>query len=109
MGMNSQNMQKMMKQLRTMQEDMARIQEELKNEKVQVESGGVVKATFNGHGEILAIAIAPEAVDPQDVEMLQDLILTAVREGQAKAQRLAQERMGQIAGNMNIPGMPGLF
>ncbi len=109
MGMNPQNMQKMMKQLQKMQEDMVRIQDDLKNEKVEAESGGVVKAVFNGHGEIQAIHIAPEAVDPNDVEMLQDLILAAVREGQSKAQQLAQDRMGRVTGGMNIPGMPGLF
>jgi len=106
---NPQNMQKMMKQVQQMQEDMVRVQEELKTETVEVQSGGVVKAVFNGHGEIQAITILPEAVDPNDVEMLQDLILAAVREGQAKAQQLAQERMGAATGNMNIPGMPGLF
>ena len=109
MGMNPQNMQKMMKQVQKMQEDMVRVQEELKQETVTVASGGVVKAVFNGHGEMQSIEIAPEAVDPNDVEMLQDLILTVVREGQAKAQELAQERMGQVTGNMRIPGMPGLF
>ncbi|MCL5115540.1 MAG: YbaB/EbfC family nucleoid-associated protein [Firmicutes bacterium] len=102
-------MQKMMKQVQKMQEDMVKVQEELKHETVEVESGGVVTAVFNGHGEMQSIVIQPEAVDPNDVEMLQDLILTAVREGQAKAQKLAQDRMGQVTGNMRIPGMPGLF
>lgn len=109
MGMNPQNMQKMMKQVQKMQDDMMRVQEELKSERVVAESGGVVKATFNGHGEMQAIAIAPEAIDPNDVEMLQDLILAAVREGQAKAQALAADRLGQVTGGMNIPGMPGLL
>ncbi len=109
MSFNPQNMQKMMKQVQKMQEDMVKVQEELKHETVEVESGGVVTAVFNGHGEMQSIVIQPEAVDPNDVEMLQDLILTAVREGQAKAQKLAQDRMGQVTGNMRIPGMPGLF
>jgi len=108
-GMTPQNMQKMMQQVQKMQEDMMRAQEELRNETVVAEAGGVVRATFNGHGEIQAIAIAAEAVDPHDVEMLQDLVLAAVREGQAKAQELAQERLGRITGGMNIPGMPGIF
>lgn len=107
MGMNPQNMQKMMKQVQKMQDDMMRVQEELRHETVEVETGGVVKAVFNGHGDIESITIAPEAVDPNDVEMLQDLILTAVREGQAKAQAMAQERLGRVTGNMNVP--PGLF
>lgn len=109
MSFNQQNMQKMMKQVQKMQEDMARVQDELKTETIEVESGGVVKVVFNGHGEIQSIAIRPEAVDPEDVDMLQDLILTAVREGQTKAQQVAQERMNQVTGNMRIPGMPGLF
>lgn len=107
--MNPQNMQKMMQQMQKMQDDMVRVQEELKQESVESESGGVVKATFNGHGEIQAITIAPEAIDPNDVEMLQDLILTAVREGQAKAQAMAAERLGRVTGNLNLPGMPGVF
>jgi DNA-binding YbaB/EbfC family protein len=107
--MNPQNMQKMMKQVQKMQEDMVRVQEELRHETVQGESGGVVRAVFNGHGEIQSITIAPEAVDPDDVEMLQDLVLAAVREGQAKAQQLAQDRLGRVTGGMNLPGMPGLF
>lgn len=109
MGMNPENMQKMMKQVQKMQEDMMRTQEELGNETVQAESGGVVRVVFNGHGEIQSITIAPEAVDPNDVGMLQDLVLAAVREGQAKAQQLAQDRLGRITGGMNLPGMPGLF
>ncbi|PSR22625.1 MAG: YbaB/EbfC family nucleoid-associated protein [Sulfobacillus acidophilus] len=109
MGMNPQNMQKMMKQVQKMQDDMMRVQEELRDEMVQAESGGVVKVTFNGHGEIQSITIAPEAVDPNDVEMLQDLVLAAVREGQNKAQELAQERLGRVTGNLNLPGMTGIF
>ncbi|PSR32894.1 MAG: YbaB/EbfC family nucleoid-associated protein [Sulfobacillus benefaciens] len=109
MGFNPNNMQKMMKQVQKMQADMARVQEELRTETVEVESGGVVKAVFNGHGDIESITIDPQAVDPSDVEMLQDLILTAVREGQKKAQELASSRLAAVTGNMNIPGMPGLF
>lgn len=109
MGFNPNNMQKMMKQVQKMQVDVARVQEELQFETVEVESGGVVKAVFNGHGDITSITIEKEAVDPSDVEMLQDLILTVVREGQKKAQELASSRIAAVTGNMNIPGMPGLF
>ncbi len=109
MGFNPNNMQKMMKQVQKMQADVARIQEELRTETVEVESGGVIKAVFNGHGDIESITIDPQAVDPSDVEMLQDLILTAVREGRKKAQDLASSRLAAVTGNMNIPGMPGLF
>lgn len=107
MGFNPGNMQKMMKQVQQMQKDMARVQEELKAEIVEAEAGGVVKVTFNGHGQILGLVIDPVAVDPNDVEMLQDLVLAAVQEGQKKAEELAQSRMGAVTGRM--PGMPGLF
>ncbi|MDA8193201.1 MAG: YbaB/EbfC family nucleoid-associated protein [Thermaerobacter sp.] len=109
MGLNPGNMQKMMKQMQKMQADMAKAQDELANERLTVETGGVVTAIFNGHGEMQSIQIAPEAVDPEDVGMLEDLILAAVREGQKKSQDLAADRMGQITGRLNIPGMPGLF
>ncbi|MHB1612525.1 MAG: YbaB/EbfC family nucleoid-associated protein [Sulfobacillus sp.] len=109
MGFNPNNMQKMMKQVQKMQEDMARVQEELRTETVEVQSGGVIKAVFNGHGDIESIVIDPQALDPSDIEMLQDLILTAVREGQKKAQELASSRLSAVTGNMNIPGMPGIF
>lgn len=103
------DMQRMMKQVQKMQADVARVQEELKRETVEVESGGVVKATFNGHGEMLSITIAREAVDPNDVEMLQDLILAAVREGQKRVQELASQRLGAVTGQLDMPRMPGLF
>ncbi|MCY0881510.1 MAG: YbaB/EbfC family nucleoid-associated protein [Firmicutes bacterium] len=109
MGFNPGNMQKMMKQVQKMQQDMAKAQEDLKEERVEVETGGVIKAVFDGHGEIVSMTIAPEAVDPSDIEMLQDLIVAAVREGQKKAQELASEKLGAITGNLNMPGMPGLF
>ncbi|MCL4319210.1 MAG: YbaB/EbfC family nucleoid-associated protein [Firmicutes bacterium] len=109
MGFNSNNMQKMMKQVQKMQQDMARVQEELEHESVEVETGGVVKAVFNGHGEIQGITIQPEAVDPNDVDMLQDLILTAVREGHKKAQELASSRLNEVTKGVNLPNMPGLL
>ncbi|OLZ11133.1 YbaB/EbfC family nucleoid-associated protein [Sulfobacillus thermosulfidooxidans] len=109
MGFNANNMQKMMKQVQKMQQDMARVQEELQHEMVEVETGGVVKAVFNGHGEIQSITIQPEAVDPSDVEMLQDLILAAVREGQKKSQELASSRLNDVTKGMNLPNIPGLM
>lgn len=108
MGFNMKDMQKMVKQMQKVQGDMARAQEELKQETVEASSGGgVVRATFNGHGEIQSITIEPEAVDPNDVEMLQDLILGAIREGQQKAEQLAQEKMAAVTGPLNLPGIPG--
>ncbi len=109
MSFNANNMQKMMKQVQKMQADMARVQEELQTETVEVEIGGVIKAVFNGHGEIQGITISPEAVDPTDVEMLQDMILAAVREGHAKSQELASSRLNDVTKGVNIPNIPGLM
>jgi DNA-binding YbaB/EbfC family protein len=109
MSFNPNNMQKMLKQMQKMQADVARVQEELKSATVEVQAGGVIKAVFNGHGEIQSVSVDPAILEAQDVEMLQDLIVAVVREGQAKAQQLAEERLGQVTGQLKIPGMPGLF
>ncbi|NLG80840.1 MAG: YbaB/EbfC family nucleoid-associated protein [Firmicutes bacterium] len=107
MGFNNMNMGKMMKQIQKMQADIMRVQEELKDKTVQgTAGGGVVKVTANGHQEVVAIEISPEAVDPNDVEMLQDLILAAVNEALRKAQELAASEMGKVAGNIGLPGLP---
>ncbi|MGE5588904.1 MAG: YbaB/EbfC family nucleoid-associated protein [Clostridia bacterium] len=107
MSFNNMNMGKMMKQIQKMQADIMRVQEELKGMTVQgTAGGGVVKVTANGHQEIISIEISPEAVDPSDVEMLQDLILAAVNEALRKAQELAASEMGKVAGNMGLPGLP---
>ncbi|MGE5404650.1 MAG: YbaB/EbfC family nucleoid-associated protein [Candidatus Saccharibacteria bacterium] len=101
------NIQKMMKQAKKMQEDMAKLQDELKNKTVDASAGGgVVEVTVNGKQELIAIRIKPEAVDPDDVEMLQDLVLAAVNEGIKKSQDMASEEMGKITGglNLNLPG-----
>lgn len=104
------NMQKMMKQVQKMQTDMARIQEELKSKTVEgTAGGGVVKVVANGHLEVSSVTIAPEAVDPEDVEMLQDLVLAAVNEALRKAQEMAAAEMARVTGGMNIPGLPNLF
>lgn len=105
MGFNPGNMNKMMKQVQKMQREMARVQEELKDLEVEATAGGgMVRVVFNGHGEIRDLTVAKEAVDPDDIEMLQDLILAALKEGQAKAQILAQEKMGAVTGGMSLPG-----
>lgn len=108
MGFNPQNMNKMMKQVQQMQKKMAEAQEELGQETVEAAAGGgMVRVVMTGHGDIVSVEIAREAVDPDDVEMLQDLVLSAVREGQDKARALAEERLGAITGGMGLPG--GLF
>jgi len=100
------NMAKMMKQVQKMQAEMAKMQEELGNRTVEsTAGGGVVKAVANGKLEVLAVEIKPEAVDPEDVEMLQDLILTAVNEALKKAQEMMTSEMGKLTGGLNIPGL----
>jgi DNA-binding YbaB/EbfC family protein len=107
---NNMNMGKMMKQIQKMQADIMRVQEELKSMTVQgTAGGGVVKVTANGHQEVVSIEISPEAVDPNDVEMLQDLILAAVNEALRKAHELAASEMGKVAGSMGLPGLPSMI
>jgi DNA-binding YbaB/EbfC family protein len=98
---------KMMKQVQKLQQDVARLQEELKAERVEATAGGgVVKAVANGHGEMQEITIDPSAVDPNDVPMLQDLILAAVTEAQRTAKQRAETRMRELTGGLPLP--PGL-
>lgn len=102
------NMQKMMKQVQKMQAEMAKAQEELGEETVEATAGGgVVSVVVNGHQEVQSIKIDPSAVDPEDVEMLEDLVLAAVNEGLRKSQEMAAEKMSKITGGINIPGLPG--
>src|SRR5688500_12208610 len=97
------------KQMRKMQDDMMRMQEQLDAERLETSSGGgMVKVTTSGMGEVLEIIIAPEVVDPNDVEMLQDLVVTAVRDALKKAQDHHTEKMGQITGGL-AGKIPGLF
>ncbi|MDR1705360.1 MAG: YbaB/EbfC family nucleoid-associated protein, partial [Clostridiales bacterium] len=98
------NMQQMMKQAQKMQQQIADKQEELEARTLEVTSGGgAVKIVINGKKELQEIIISPEAVDPDDVEMLQDLILTAVNEAVRSAEELVQNEMGKITGGMNLP------
>lgn len=97
------------KQMQKMQDDMMRMQEQLDGERLETSSGGgMVKVTTSGMGEVLEIVIAPEVVDPNDVEMLQDLVVTAVRDALKKAQDHHTEKMGQITGGL-AGKIPGLF
>jgi hypothetical protein len=100
------NMNQMMKQVKKMQEQMLKVQEELGNQTVEgTAGGGAVTVTANGHKKILSITIKPEAVDPDDVEMLQDLVLAAVNDALGKADELANQNLGKFAAGMNIPGL----
>ena len=96
----------MMKQAQKMQAKMATMQEELKNEQLEASAGGgMVKVGITGDLQITSITIDPAAIDPDDVDMLQDMITAAVNEAIRSAQELAATRMNDITGGMNIPGL----
>ncbi|KJS18001.1 MAG: nucleoid-associated protein [Peptococcaceae bacterium BRH_c4b] len=100
------NMAKMMKQVQKMQADMAKMQEELGDRTVETTAGGgVVKVVANGKQEITLVEIKPEAVDPEDVEMLQDLILTAVNAALNQSRDMMSKEMSKLTGGLNIPGL----
>jgi DNA-binding YbaB/EbfC family protein len=104
------NMQQLLKQAQKMQEDMMAAQESLKDEVVDASAGGgMVTVQVTGDQVVKAIKIDPEAVDPEDVELLQDMVLAAVNEGLRAAQELAAAKMGGIAGGLGGGlGLPGL-
>ncbi|MDO4792668.1 MAG: YbaB/EbfC family nucleoid-associated protein [Filifactor alocis] len=100
------NMNNMLKQVQKMQRDMEKMQAELEEKQVEASvGGGTVKVVANGKKEILSITIDPEVVDPEDIEMLQDLVLSAVNEALRLADEMAGSKMSQITGGMNIPGL----
>ena len=100
------DMGKMMKQVQKMQADMAKLQEEVVLRTVEATAGGgMVTVVANGKQEIQQIVIKPEAVDPEDVEMLQDLILAAVNEAVRKSQDMVSSEMSKITGGLKIPGL----
>jgi nucleoid-associated protein EbfC len=102
------NMGKMMKQIQKMQNDMLRMQEEIKSRTLEATSGGgVVRVVVNGQKEVESLFIDPQAVDPDDLEMLQDMVVAAVNEGLRKVEEMIAEEMKKITGGMNLP--PGLF
>ena len=103
------NFNKMLKQVQQMQTDMAKAQDELKDEVVEASAGGgMVTVKVSGDLEIKEIRIDPEAVDPEDVELLQDMVLAAVNEALRSAQELAESKLGGIAGGLGGLGLPGL-
>lgn len=99
------NMNNLMKQAQKMQKQMEQMQEELENKEFQVTSGGgAVKIVITGKKEIKSITISPDVVDPDDVEMLQDLIMTAVNESIRQAEEAANSQMGKLTGGAGFPG-----
>ncbi len=100
------NMNNLMKQAQKMQKRMVEMQEEMINRTVEASvGGGMVAAVANGSGELVSIKLSPEVVDPDDIEMLEDLIVAAVSEAHNKSQELMSEEMGKLTGGVKIPGM----
>jgi DNA-binding YbaB/EbfC family protein len=105
---NMGNMAGMMKKVQKLQGDMAKMQEELKQRTLEVSAGGgAVKVVINGEKQIQSLKIEPSAVDPADVEMLEDLIAAAVNEAIKKVDDMMAQEMGKLTGGLNLP--PGMF
>src|SRR3954453_21865142 len=105
------NMQQMMKQVQKMQQDMLEAQEALKHEEVEASAGGgMVKVKVSGDLVVKSITIAADAIDPDDPELLQDMVLAAVNEGLRSAQELAANKMGGLTGGLDLGGLglPGI-
>ncbi|ABX06557.1 MAG TPA: YbaB/EbfC family nucleoid-associated protein [Herpetosiphon sp.] len=97
---------KMLNQLQQMQKKLMQAQEDLGKTLVEGSAGGgVIEVKMNGHREILSITIAPEAVDPNEIEMLQDLLMLAINDASKKAEELSNAKMGPLTGGLNIPGL----
>jgi DNA-binding YbaB/EbfC family protein len=106
MGPGGVDLNAMMKQAQKMQADMLAAQEKLKDEVVESSAGGgMVKAKMSGDLRLLELTIDPQAADPEDVELLQDMVLAAVNEALRSAQELAESKLGGITGGLGLPGM----
>lgn len=104
------NMANLMKQAQQFQTKMAKLQEELGEKTIEATAGGgMVTAVANGRQEILSVQIDPEVVDPEDVDMLQDLILAAVNDALSRAKNMVNEEMGKLTQGMGLPNIPGLM
>lgn len=100
------NIKKMMQQAQKMQEQMLQAQEGLAKRTVTATAGGgKITVVANGAGDVLSIKIAPEVVDPQDIELLEELVLTGVKKAIEEGRALAQNEMGKLTGGLNIPGL----
>lgn len=101
--MNPRQMQQMAKK---MQQQMEKIQNELGETTVEGSAGGgAVTVTMNGHREVTALVISPEVIDPDDIEMLQDLLLAAINDASSRAQQLAEEKLGPLTSGLQVPGL----
>ncbi len=102
------NKAKMMQQMQKMQADMGRMQEELAQQEIEATAGGgMVKAVVTGAQELRRVEINPEAVDPDDVELLQDMVVAAVNEALRQSQEAAAQKMGALTGGLGGLGLPG--
>jgi DNA-binding YbaB/EbfC family protein len=100
------NQQQMMAQLRKMQQEMERVQEELANTSIEGSAGGgAVTVAISGAFRVTKVTLKPEAVDPSDVETLEDLVIIAMNDALAKVQELSSNKMGRLTGGMKIPGL----
>ena len=105
-GMGGGMNMNMIKQAQKMQQDMLKMQEELKNRTVEATAGGgAVTVVVTGRKTVEKVTIAPSAVDPEDVEMLEDLVTTAINEAMRKVDEMTEKEMGKITGGMKLPGM----
>jgi DNA-binding YbaB/EbfC family protein len=103
------NVGQLMKQAQQFQAKMNQLQEEVGNKTIEASAGGgMVTAVVNGRQEVVSIRIEPEVVDPDDLEMLQDLIIAAVNDGLTRAKDMMQEEMGKLTKGLNLPNIPGL-
>jgi len=99
-------MNKFIRQAKELQANLVKAQEELSHTNLEASSGGgAVKVTINGKQEIQSVKISPEVIDPDDVELLEDLVLTAINEAMNKSREVAAERLGGLTGGLNIPGL----
>ena len=106
MGMGGGNMNNMIKQAQKMQQNMMKMQEEMEQSEFEATSGGgAVAVKMSGKKELTSVTIKPEAVDPDDVEMLEDLILTAVNDALKKVDEASSAKMSSLTGGLNIPGL----
>ncbi len=107
---NQKQLNQMMRQMQKMQADMAAAQEALATATVEGSAGGgVVKAVATGAGELQSVSIAPDVVDPEDVEMLEDLVVAAVSDALRRSQELQAEKMGAVTGGIDMGSLGGLL
>lgn len=100
------NMKEMMRQAQRLQSKMAKLQEELASRQVEASAGGgMVKAVVNGKPELVAVTIEKDVVDPEDIEMLQDLVVAAVNEALTRSKEMVEGEMGKLTGGLRIPGL----